>query len=483
MVSMAPTLQRGSKPVTLQRHESRRWSGAGCIPDIWMVWDMSDWIRGRLADSIAALDAGVSVNAEDRPHGAGEVGVLKTSAVSGGRFHPEQNKTVVEHERRLVAEPVLGDSILVSRMNTPALVGESCYVEEPYQSLFLPDRLWQLKPKDRATINMRWLSFVLQSAAYRRYVEVHATGTSGSMKNLPKSKLLALPVSYPDPPEQAKIAQILDTLDTAIHETEAIIAKLQAVKQGLLHDLLTRGIDANGELRPTQPEAPHLYKPSLLGWIPKGWDEAPARRLCSVITKGTTPAAAKMWQDGEGVRFLRVDNLTFDGQIDFRASNFSVSARTHRGELGRSICFPGDVLTNIVGPPLGKLGLVTQKTGEVNINQAIALFRPTALVLSQFLLLWIGSSLAQTWFRQRAKQTSGQVNLTLALCQELPVADVPIEEQHLIVARVARVDERLSLEINKLGKLAEAKYGLMDDLLTGRVRVTPLLEGADSTDA
>jgi type I restriction enzyme, S subunit len=196
---------------------------------------MSDWIEGQLGDSIAALDAGVSVNSEDRPHGAGEIGVLKTSAVSGGSFLADQNKTVVENERRLVAEPVQGDSILVSRMNTPALVGESCYVSEAHPSLFLPDRLWQLKTRDRTKTNMRWLSFVLQSAAYRRHVEVHATGTSGSMKNLPKSKLLALPVSYPEPREQQSIAQILDTLETVIRETEGLVAKLAAVKQGLLH--------------------------------------------------------------------------------------------------------------------------------------------------------------------------------------------------------------------------------------------------------
>ena len=229
---------------------------------------MSDWRTGQLADSINALDAGFSVNAEDRPHGAGEIGVLKTSAVSGGRFIPEQNKTVLDVERRLVAEPVCGDSILVSRMNTPALVGESCYVRDPHPTLFLPNRLWQLKPKGTGQASMRWLSYVLQSGAYRRYVEVHATGTSGTMKNLPKSKLLSLPVRYPPEEEQIRIAQILDTLDTAIQETEAIIAKLKAVKQGLLHDLLTRGIDANGELRPAPEDAPQLYKQSPLGWMP-----------------------------------------------------------------------------------------------------------------------------------------------------------------------------------------------------------------------
>ena len=86
------------------------------------------------------------------------------------------------------------------------------------------------------------------------------------------SDVKRLQIFLPSYGEQQKISQILDTLDTAIHETEAIIAKLKAVKQGLLHDLLTRGIAANGELRPPQAEAPHLYQQSPLGWIPKDWD-------------------------------------------------------------------------------------------------------------------------------------------------------------------------------------------------------------------
>ncbi|EGH31370.1 restriction endonuclease subunit S [Pseudomonas syringae] len=438
---------------------------------------MSDWRFVPLGDLIESLDAGVSVNAEDRPHGAGEIGVLKTSAISGGEFHAEQNKAVLQSERRLIAEPVQADSILVSRMNTPALVGESCYVAEAYPMLFLPDRLWQLKPRDRMQVNMRWLSFVLQSADYRSYVEVHATGTSGTMKNLPKSKMLSFPVLYPPLSEQKIIAQILDTLDTIIRETESILDKLKALKHGLLHDLLTRGIDANGELRPSQSEAPQLYKESQWGCIPKEWRQTSTRELCSLITKGTTPAANNMWQGSEGVKFLRVDNLSFDGQLDFDASRFQISLGTHRGELSRSICLPGDVLTNIVGPPLGKLGLVTKQMGEVNINQAIALFRPEPNLLPGFLLLWLGGSPAQTWLRKRAKQTSGQVNLTLALCQELPIPKISLEEQQLIVDRIEKMHERLSVGTSELSKLHHMKYAMMDDLLTGRVRVTPLLEG------
>ena len=275
--------------------------------------------------------------------------------------------------------------------------------------------------------------------------------------------------------EQVQIAQVLDTLDTTLRQTEAIIEKLKQVRQGLLHDLLTRGIDANGELRPPHRQAPHLYKDSPLGWIPRGWEVVPTMTCCNLITKGTTPASDDMWQGNDGIRFLRVDNLSFDGQFDFEASRFRVSTATHRTTLGRSMCFPGDVLTNIVGPPLGKLGLVTDRSGDININQAIALFRPSDDILPRFLLLWLGSAIAQSWLRQRAKQTSGQVNLTLALCQELPLALMDLAEQQGIISRVTAAQDRMDLESRELAKLVELKSGLMDDLLTGRVRVTPLL--------
>jgi len=332
---------------------------------------MSDWSDGQLGDSMAALDAGVSVNAEDRPHGAGEIGVLKTSAVSGGRFLPQENKAVIERERRLVAESVQGDSILVSRMNTPALVGESCYVREAHPSLFLPDRLWQLKPKDRTKICMRWLSFVLQSAAYRRHVEIHATGTSGSMKNLPKSKLLELPVSYPAPPEQTEIAEILDTLDIAIHATEAIIAKLKAVKQGLLHDLLTRGIDANGELRSPQAEAPHLYKESPLGWIPKDWEITPLDSVSTTVTSGSRDWA-RFYADS-GALFVRIGNLTRE-HINFRFDSTMYVRPPRNGDGQRTRLEPGDILISITAD-LGIVGVVPDGMGEAYINQHIALVR------------------------------------------------------------------------------------------------------------
>ncbi|MCG5517486.1 MULTISPECIES: restriction endonuclease subunit S, partial [unclassified Ectothiorhodospira] len=90
--------------------------------------------------------------------------------------------------------------------------------------------------------------------------------------SLNTGQLKKLSVFTPPLPEQRLLARILDTLATQIQKTEALIAKLEKVKEGLIHDLLTRGIDENGQLRPSPEQAPELYKDSPLGLIPSGWD-------------------------------------------------------------------------------------------------------------------------------------------------------------------------------------------------------------------
>jgi type I restriction enzyme S subunit len=435
---------------------------------------MSDWRRGTIGE-LAKGHRGVSYAAGQlRQFKSPEtVTLLRSNNISSGRLNFEDVQIV---PCRLVSEEQLlrtGDIAVCMSNGSKALVGKAApFLGSEVENFTVGAFCSIFRPIDASTA--AFVSFIFQSKEYRKSLDLALAGTA--INNLRNADLEAFGCDIPPPDEQPKIAQILDTLDTAIHQTETIIAKLKAVKQGLLHDLLTRGIDANGELRPPQAEAPHLYKQSPLGWIPKEWDVAPTSTRCTLITKGTTPAGCDMWQDSEGIRFLRVDNLSFDGRFDLEASTFRVSVATHNGYLARSKCQPGDVLMNIVGPPLGKLGLVTEESGEININQAIALFRPTEKLVSRFLLIWLSSSISKAWLRKRAKQTSGQVNLTLALCQELPLPCISITEQQAIVNSVLAAKERIFFEEAQLEKMQFEKSGLMDDLLTGRVRVTPLLE-------
>ena len=72
-------------------------------------------------------------------------------------------------------------------------------------------------------------------------------------------------------------------MDDLIERTEALIAKYRAIKQGLMHDLLTRGVDASGRLRPPREEAPGLYRESAVGWVPREWEMVPLVTLATSI--------------------------------------------------------------------------------------------------------------------------------------------------------------------------------------------------------
>ncbi|MEK0267722.1 hypothetical protein QT383_17790 [Stenotrophomonas rhizophila] len=160
---------------------------------------------GVVADFVAALQAGVSVNAVETDTGCAqdEVGVLKTSAVLRGKFFPAQHKVVVAEDVKRVATSVVADRVIISRMNTPALVGESGYVVADEPNLFLPDRLWQTKPSPRPH-SQRWLAYWLQHPSIRRLIASGATGTSNSMKNISKETVLSLPIPRTPLPEQQK---------------------------------------------------------------------------------------------------------------------------------------------------------------------------------------------------------------------------------------------------------------------------------------
>lgn len=372
---------------------------------------------------------------------------------------------------------VAGDVVLTKDSETPDDIGIPAVVMDQIDDLVCGYHLALLKTKQEL-IDPVFLCKQLGTSRAAQYFGQRATGST--RYGLPNRALSTFQIPVPPLAVQKRIARVLQAIDTAIEKTEALIAKHQQIKAGLMHDLFTRGVLPNGQLRPPRSEAPELYQETEIGWIPRGWRVEQAGTLCSLITKGTTPAAHEMWQEGEGIRFLRVDNLTFDGQLDFLASSYKVSVGTHMGALSRSRCLPGDVLTNIVGPPLGKVGLVTEETGELNINQAIAVFRAKELLMPQFLLSWLTTETVKRWFLQRAKQTSGQLNLTLGMCQSMPVPLMALAEQQLILDRFQSSEKLVAAEQSRLRQLSAQKLGLMQDLLTGRVPVSATPEPAEA---
>jgi len=279
----------------------------------------------------------------------------------------------------------------------------------------------------------------------------------------------------PLPPigDQVAIRQVLDTLDTTIRQTEAIIEKLKQVKHGLLHDLLTRGIDANGELRPPQSQAPDLYKDSALGWIPKEW-EVRCLSECAEISSRVTLGRELAGHGVVELPYLRVANVQ-DGYVDLREVK---SVRVLRSEIDRYALLDGDVLMN-EGGDFDKLGRGTVWRAQIqpclHQNHVFRVRCNRDMLLPDFLAAYSASQRGKTFFLLSSKQSTNLASINSTQLKGFPIARPGGGEQRQIVERIHTVDCRVCSESRALQKLEAIKSGLMDDLLTGRVRVTPLL--------
>lgn len=198
--------------------------------------------RVRLGDLIERIEAGVSVRSFDQPAGPGEKGVLKTSALSKGRFEPYANKRIRPDELARAAVSPSSGCTLVSRMNTMNLVGESAFIDKDYPHLFLPDRIWQLHP-NRAIVDPYWFGLKVGTPYVRECLRAVASGTSGSMKNISQEAFKRVEVLLPELEQQARFAAVIKGLDGRLRVLDQLLMSKRALKLGLMRGLIT------GELR------------------------------------------------------------------------------------------------------------------------------------------------------------------------------------------------------------------------------------------
>ena len=237
-------------------------------------------------------------------------------------------------------------------------------------------------------------------------------GKGGTQKNISQSVLNSLDVIVPPLSEQKRIVARIEEL---FSELDNGVETLKKTKQQLA-----------------------VYRQSVLK-AAFAVTDAPFRRLeelCFFITKGTTPRMASMSSGTGEIPFIKVYNLTSDNSLDFSINPTFVSGETHKGFLGRSIVYPGDVLMNIVGPPMGKVSIVPDTYPEWNINQAIARFRCLNGLCNKYLAYFLGYSDTIRKMTSKAKATAGQFNLTLEICRDIQIPIPPVEKQKQIIVEI-----------------------------------------------
>ena len=214
----------------------------------WLGEVPKHWQAGPLKRHIAKVESGTSVNSSDEPAEDGKLGVLKTSCVYRGYFDPTENKTVVLNDIDRVSCLVKAGTLIVSRMNTPELIGAAGLVASAPPNLYLPDRLWQISFSD---VDVRFVHFWTLTSFYRAQVESACTGTSPSMKNLGQDQFGCFAIAMPPKDEQFAIASFLDReaakFDTLTAEAQRAIDLLQERRTALISAAVTGQIDVRNQ--------------------------------------------------------------------------------------------------------------------------------------------------------------------------------------------------------------------------------------------
>ncbi len=324
------------------------------------------------------------------------------------------------------------------------------------------------EPK-RKDINLGYYKYLFESEAFRTRLQNIAIGTTNSHVRARPSETLTWDVPSPPLTEQNKITEILMTVDRAIEDTESLIAKQQRVTTGLMQDLLTRGIDENGNLR---SERSHRFKDSLLGRIPEEWDARCLENVADFVTSGSRGWA--QYYSLDGAVFLRIGNLTRN-HINLRLDDIIRVNPPLSSEGKRTSVSAGDLLISITAD-LGVIGVIPEEFGEAYVNQHIALVRLVpAKVDPRFIGWFLSGRRGQAQF-EKLNESGAKAGLNLPTVRKLLVPVMNRSEQ----TRIAEILDASTQQINehslRLDKLRCLKTGLMQDLLTGRKRVTALLE-------
>lgn len=364
-----------------------------------------------------------------------------------------------------------GDIAVCMSNGSKALVGKSAQYHDENVTVFTVGAFCSIfKPIEIAEAD--FIFHLFRSQTYQHNVDLVLAGSA--INNLKNSSIENIIFSVPTCGKlRQKIATILTSIDRTIEKTEALIAKYQQIKAGMMHDLFTRGVLPDGQLRPSLSMAPELYQETAIGWIPREWKVPTLEELLAPLPNNIRSgpfgsALLKHELVENGIPLLGIDNVHVERfEPEFRRF---VNERKFK-ELAKYRVRPRDVVITIMGtvgrccviPDNLELGLSSKHLWTMTFDLEKVIPELICWQLNH-------SAWAKAWFR-RAMQGGIMDAIQSSTLKTLHLPVPGINEQTLIYARYIKISEQIQHESSLLKKLRKQKQGLMQDLLTGKVPV------------
>jgi type I restriction enzyme S subunit len=288
---------------------------------------------------------------------------------------------------------------------------------------------------------------------FRTEAEQRFTGSAGQ-RRVPVDFLYEYPFSLPPLNEQKRIVEKLNAILPKVKNAKARLEKIPLILKKFRQSVLSAACSGRltEDWREGKGEFPVVIAPNVTSEhdldIPDSWVVCRAKDACINVESGSTPKGKPFTATGE-IPYLKVYNIV-NQNINFDYKPQFIPKAVHEKELKRCKCYPNDVLMNIVGPPLGKIALVTDQFPEWNINQALVVYRPHDFLNHLFLYYWLCSLEPIKETLKATRGSAGQVNISLTQARNIFVPLPPLEEQQEIVRRVEK--------LFALADTLEAKY-------------------------
>lgn len=315
-------------------------------------------------------------------------------------------------------------------------------------------------------------NFLYQALKGRQHLIMDLRVGSG-LPNIQQKALKEFEILIPkDKAEQVQISTILSKVDDAISQTEALIAKYTRIKTGLMQYLLTKGMDEYGNIR---SEETHEFKDSPLGRIPKEWECEMLGNIFDLKTGITPLRSNSLFFAHEGYNWMKTLDLN-EGDLYESEEKITDYALNKTAIKLRPV---GTILIAMYGG-WQQIGRTSILKSEAATNQAItALVNPRVEMYSEFLQLFLQQN---RWrWKQYAVSTRKDPNITKNdIAKFYVLFPKDIVEQKLVAGKILRAKVLSNQYLQKLSKLQSLKTGLMQDLLSGKVRVDHFIKETES---
>jgi restriction endonuclease S subunit len=328
-----------------------------------------------------------------------------------------------------------------------------------YPRYIISNKQMKFTPDPRKADSL-FLFYLFSGPELQRQIRHQSIGSSVPGFNL--GQLRSLRFRVPALSQQKAIAEALSDADAFIESLEQLIAKKCQIKQGALQELLT------GKKRLPRFETKPGYKQTEVGVIPKEWE---VRSLVDIaeIRSGIAKNSNIAVSNPVLVHYLRVANVQ-DGFLDLSEMS---KIRMNINDIKRYAVLPGDVLMN-EGGDLDKLGRGSMWRGEFSpcVHQNhVFVVRCGSRLSPDYLNVWTGATPARRYFMLAGKQTTNLASINKTALGQLPVALPPRAEQEALATILSAMDAEIAALEKKLAKAHQLKQGMMQELLTGRIRL------------